>query len=325
MGNQTQRPNFPQLLEIPPGLSPQQFMTLLSDRVRDLNVLLKRLETNPAVLDLAMANFRITGLADPTDDLDAVNLRTLRKMGATATQTAQQQAAAAPAASSSGGSTNSAGGNGGVPLDPGGVPTSGTPIPPGIPSVTTLPLIGDPLSVVGQQILLNGVPYVFKAGLVGPNGYWSLDVTGSPSIRDVFANLSAYNAASYAVGTVFFATDWLVSYAVQNTDIGKQWIYYNGVYVAPIASLPVGLGVNDIGFTFKASDYLHNWRWDGAAFHFTTGGFPAGFQAYYSSPSYLPPGALWHACDGTTQSISQDDGSLLPEVLPNVSGLYIVQ
>ncbi len=88
MGNDTQRPNYPQLLEIPPNLTPAQFQTLISDRIRDLNLLFKRVACNPAVIDLAMANFRITGLADPTDDLDAVNLRTLRRQGGGSTQVA---------------------------------------------------------------------------------------------------------------------------------------------------------------------------------------------------------------------------------------------
>lgn len=87
MGNDTQRPAYPQILEIPPGLNPAQFMALISDRIKDLNVLIKGLECNPSVVDLAMANFRITGLADPTDDLDAVNLRTLRRQGVPAAAT----------------------------------------------------------------------------------------------------------------------------------------------------------------------------------------------------------------------------------------------
>ncbi len=322
MGNQTQRPSFPQLLEIPPGLSPAQFQTLLSDRIRDLNVLLKKLADNPAVLDLAMANFRITGLADPTDDLDGVNLRTLRRVSAAA-QAASSQTKTAPGATTSLGATN---GGGGVPLDGTGVPTSGTPIPPGIPAVTTLPGLTDPLSTPGQYVLLNGIPYVFKDGLVGPNGYWSLDVTGSPSISDNWANLGLYNPAGYAVGTVFFATDWLVSYAAQDTDIGRQWVYYNGIYEAPIASIPTAmLAARDRDFTFRASDYLHSWKWTGSVFHLTTGGFPPGYTLLVLSAAYLPPGALWHALDGSTVPISQDDGTLVSEVLDSYSGGYVAQ
>ncbi len=72
-------PSYPQVLEIPPGLTPAQFQLIVSDRIRDLNLLLKGVAFNPGLIDLSMGSFRITNLADPTDDLDAVNLRTLRR------------------------------------------------------------------------------------------------------------------------------------------------------------------------------------------------------------------------------------------------------
>jgi len=221
---------------------------------------------------------------------------------------------------------NGANGGGGVPLDPGtGVPTEGTPVPPGTPTVTSLPPPGDPLSVVGTRIIYNGAPYVYVAGLVGPDGYWALDVTGVPTIRDTFANMGLYTASSYAVGTVFFATDWLVSYAVQNTDIGLEWTYYNGIYEDVIANIPGILSVKDRNFTFRSSDYLHSWVWNGTVWHFTTGGFPAGYIISVLGPAYLPPGAVWHALDGTTQSISQDNGTLASVGLATVAGEYVVQ
>lgn len=229
------------------------------------------------------------------------------------------------AAAIAAGTTNRAGSGGGVPLTPGGTPGSGTPVPPGTPTVSALPGPSDPLSVIGNQVIYNGLVYTFTAGLVGPDGYWALDVTGAPTIRDTFANLSLYNPADYPVGTVFLATDWLVSYAVQNTDIGLQWTYYNGVYQDVIANIPLTLGVKDINFTFRASDYFHTWVWNGTVFHLTTGGFPPGYITSVISPAYLPPGALWHLLDGTTQPISQDDGTLVNEVLPTVANEYIVQ
>src|ERR1043165_6098794 len=84
-----QKPRYPQVLELPPNLSPAALQTLLNDRIRDLNRLLQGVAFNPAVTDLDMAQFRIVNLADPTDDLDAVNLRTLRRTagGAAATET----------------------------------------------------------------------------------------------------------------------------------------------------------------------------------------------------------------------------------------------
>lgn len=322
MPSQKDKPIYPQILELPLNLTPAQFQTLVGDRIRDLNLLLRGVGLNPSVTDLSLGSFRITNVADPTDDLDGVNLRTLKRLASQAPSPAPVVAVApVPVVP---GSTNGAGSGGGVPLGPGGVPTSGTPIPPGVPHVSVLPGPSDPLSVIGQQIIYNGAPYVFKAGLVS-GGYWSIDVTGSPAIRDTFANLSLYNPFDYAVGTVFFATDWLVSYAVQNTDIGLQWVYYNGVYQDVIANIPTTLSARDLYFTFRASDYFHSWVWDGAGFHLTTGGFPPGYIIQALSPLYLPFGALWHALDGTTQPISQDDGTLLNEVLGTAAGSYIAQ
>lgn len=221
--------------------------------------------------------------------------------------------------------TNS-GAGGGTPLTPGGT-SPGTPLPPGTPVVPALPGPSDPLSVPGTYVIYNGQPYLYRADPSGgPVGFWALDATGSPTIRDVMANLSLYPAASYPIGTVFFATDWLVSYAVQEPAGGKAWLYYNGIYEAPIASIPGTLGVNDIYFTFRASDYLHNWMWDGAAWHFTTGGTLAGTEAFsVTGPPFGGFGALWHLEDGTIQPISQDDGTLHNTLLPNRANYYIAQ
>lgn len=89
------KPKYPEILELPPVLTVTQFQALVNDRIRDLNILLRGVAFNPAVTDLDMANFRIVSLADPTDDLDAVNLRTLRRQGGGST------AVATPAATTS--------------------------------------------------------------------------------------------------------------------------------------------------------------------------------------------------------------------------------
>ncbi len=207
---------------------------------------------------------------------------------------------------------------------PGGGP--GPPIP--APPVTALPGPSDPLSVIGNYIVFNGQQYIFTAPLTGAgDGYWAVSGATIITLRDTMANLSLYPAANYPVGTLFQATDWLVEYCVQfpTPTLVNTWLYYNGIYKAPIASIPGTLGVNDKNFTFNASDYFHNWIWNGTVWHFTTGGFPAGYLAFFISPAYLPPGALWHLCDGSTQSISQDNGTLVATVLPTVSGQYVVQ
>lgn len=215
-------------------------------------------------------------------------------------------------------------GTGGTPLGPDGTPT-GTPLPPSIPVVATLP---DPAaSTVGQRVTFQGNVYIFTAPPSGSgNGYWAFDTTGSPSIRDTFANLGLYPAANYALGTIFVATDLTVAYAVQSVAGAKVWIYYNGVYQAPIASIPTALlGIYDTGFTFRASDYLHSYIWSGTAWSRTTGGFNPGFTYSVIAVGYLPSGALWHLLDGTTQPISQNDGALVNTPLATVANTYIVQ
>jgi hypothetical protein len=213
----------------------------------------------------------------------------------------------------------------GVPLDPSGVPTSSQPLPSSTPIVMSLPTAGDPLAIVGQYVVYQGQPYIYTAGISGGADYWKLDVTGSPSIRDVWANLSLYPAANYPLGTVFLATDRTVSYAVQQPGGVNTWIYYNGVYEDVIANVPSDLDQTSIGFIFRASDYFHSWQWNGTVWHLTTGGFPPGYIIQVLSPAYLPPGALWHALDGSTVPISQDNATLVNETLATVAGEYIAQ
>jgi hypothetical protein len=68
-----------QVLELPPNQTLQQLQTLINDRLRDLNLILNGLMSNPADADLDMAQFLIHNLADPVADLDGVNLRTLKR------------------------------------------------------------------------------------------------------------------------------------------------------------------------------------------------------------------------------------------------------
>jgi len=214
----------------------------------------------------------------------------------------------------------------GVPLGPGGTPSSGGVLPPGTPVVTVLPSAGDPLAVIGQYVIFQGKAYIYTAGVFGGPDYWALDTTGSPSISDTFANLSLYPAAAHPVGTVFFATDYLVSYAVQEPAGVKTWIYYNGIYGAPIASIPVGLDDASRGFVFRASDYLHSWIWDGSAWSLTTGGLPPGTMLFANpGPPFGGFGQLWHLCDGATVDVSQNDATLVATVLPTIANTWFVR
>lgn len=68
------------ILEIDPGITTVPgLISVINDRVRDLGEDLKILVANPATSDVDLGNFQIHNLGDPSNDLDAVNLRTLRK------------------------------------------------------------------------------------------------------------------------------------------------------------------------------------------------------------------------------------------------------
>lgn len=69
-----------QIDDLPPGLTLATLQSTLSDRIKNLNLILNGLMTNPATADLDMAQFLIHNLSDPVGDLDAVNLRTLKRL-----------------------------------------------------------------------------------------------------------------------------------------------------------------------------------------------------------------------------------------------------
>ncbi len=124
---------------------------------------------------------------------------------------------------------------------------------------------------------------------------------------------------------MFYATDRTVSYAVQEPAGVKTWIYYNGIYEAPLASIPVGLDDTSRGFVFRASDYLHSWIWD-AAWTLTTGGLPPGTMLFANpGPPFGGFGQLWHLCDGSTVPVSQNDATLVNTVLPTIANTWFAR
>ena len=67
------------ILELPPGLTLDQLQDLVNDRIRDINTALGLAVENPVGEDLDIGTKRIVNLADPKNDLDGVNLRTLQR------------------------------------------------------------------------------------------------------------------------------------------------------------------------------------------------------------------------------------------------------
>ncbi len=217
--------------------------------------------------------------------------------------------------------TNVGGSGGGISNGGTGLPTGGTPVPPGTPVVTVLPVPPDPLAVIGQVVIFNGVPYIFSADPAGgPVGFWKVATVSSATIFDTHANRASYPAGSYTVGTLYYETDTTVSYVVQNPSGVNQWMYYNGIRIDVLANIPT-LGILDVNYTFQASDYKQIWIWNGTAWNFAPGS-GSGYFVYYASPSFLPYG-LWGACDGSTYQVSQNDATTTAVVTPSFSTQYI--
>lgn len=231
----------------------------------------------------------------------------------------------------------------GTTLTPQGVPSTVTPAPAGTPTVSVLPGTGDPLSVVGNYIIIpSGIPgiagtgYYFRPPLTGVGaGYWYQDTTQSPSISDTFANLGLYPAANYTTGTVFLATDRNISFSVQvpsPTNVAT-WLYFNGIHEDLLANIPLTLGVNDTGYYFRASDYLHNWKWTGTAWSllaaaqsgFQGGATPGTLTFSLGGPPFGGTGALWHLCDGTNQNVSQEDATVVLTTLPTIANTWFAR
>jgi hypothetical protein len=215
-------------------------------------------------------------------------------------------------------------------LDGSGTPTSSTPVPSTTPVVSALPTSG-PLLQIGQMVIFQGQSYTYTLGISAGPDYWFLNSAAAPSISDTWANLVLYPASSYDLGAVFHATDVNVSYAVQVPGGTKTWIYFNGIWEDLLANKPT-LGPTDVGLFFRASDYLHNWQWDGSAYSLHDaaeagfgGGLPPGTVMFnVGSPPFGGTGSLWHACDGSTVNVSQENASVVSTILPTLTnGWYV--
>lgn len=67
------------ITELPPGLTLEDLQTTLNDRIRDLNSAFQGLVQSPAIAAADLGTQQIINLADPAQDLDGVNLRTLKR------------------------------------------------------------------------------------------------------------------------------------------------------------------------------------------------------------------------------------------------------
>lgn len=101
---------------------------------------------------------------------------------------------------------------------------------------------------------------------------WAQYVVIEPVLQDTYANWTSanYAPANYALGTPFIVTTWDVIYDVRTVSAANKWVYVGGVYIDVFANRPTtgfngaGLGVNDTGLEFYATDKKLIYYWDGA-------------------------------------------------------------
>lgn len=192
---------------------------------------------------------------------------------------------------------------------------SSSPQPAALTPVTSLPPSGDPLSVVGSTVIYQGVQwtYTLLPG-VSASPFWLRSSALSTTLQGTHAERVATSPDLYPIGTQWYETDTTITYQIQNTG-SNIWLYINGVFRDVLANIPTGLGADDAQYWFKATDYLHDYNWDGAAWHFASADSGSDFQTFTLNPTG-PNGGLWGKCDGSTYNVAQDDGTIAAVVSP---------
>ncbi len=94
------------------------------------------------------------------------------------------------------------------------------------------------------------------------------------------------------------------------------WLFVAGGMRGVISQLPIGLGLQDTGFTFESTEYEHTLKWNGAAYKFVSGDKSRYFAMSLDGP---PSGGVWGLCDGTTYNVLLTDGTVESIVTPNLA------
>lgn len=85
-------------------------------------------------------------------------------------------------------------------------------------------------------------------------------------IQDTHAvRLSQYPAGAQTLGSIYVETDRAVIYVDRTVGGGNAWVYLAGQMYGTLVNLPSGLGKNDTGFLYLASDTYQEYRWSGTA------------------------------------------------------------
>lgn len=134
-------------------------------------------------------------------------------------------------------------------------------------------------------------------------------------LTDTHANRVAnYPPGNYPAGSLFFESDRTLWF----WNTGAAWKFVSGTYAAALAALPGGLGTDDTNLLFRATDYLHTWRWSGAAWGFD-GGDASGYLVAVPVAATPPMGGLWQLCDGSSVLVAQPGATTALVTTPNLT------
>jgi hypothetical protein len=113
-------------------------------------------------------------------------------------------------------------------------------------------------------------------------------------------SIGPYNVKA---GALFYETDRTVIYmAVTSGTNARVWAYVGGQMRGTLSpnQKPSDLSTNDAGFLFYSTDFLHEYRWTGAAWQWADPGDPSGRVSMF----IVSPGSGWKLMDGTGNPVS---------------------
>jgi hypothetical protein len=130
----------------------------------------------------------------------------------------------------------------------------------------------------------------------------------------------AYPPGQLDTGSPWWETDTGLLYVVNvATAEAHKWQYAAGVQRGTLAAKPTGLGADDTGLLYYATDYARTWRWSGSAWANAPGEMAQGAIAYFDAN----PGTGWSIADGTTVTYSTTTAGTTSKAKPNAVGAYI--
>lgn len=130
------------------------------------------------------------------------------------------------------------------------------------------------------------------------------------------------------LGALFIESDRLAIYQARLVGGAAKWVWVGGGPLAgTLANLTTGLGANDAGFVYYATNFDRVYRWSGSAWADAPGQEPRGQIVYFpasltdAAGNAMVPGAGWQLCDGTAGvSISTPIGGTSTITVPNLTG-----